>query len=348
LSGIVVITITAVLCGAEGFEVIEEFGNAKYEWFKTFLELPHGIPSHDTFERFFAALDPKEFRKAFLSWVTEVAQICEGQVIGIDGKTLRRSHDKSNNKSAIHMVSAWGSENRLVLGQVKTDEKSNEITAIPELLKVLELKGCIVTIDAMGCQKEIAAQIVDKVGDYIFGLKGNQGNLHKDVQLFFEDAKERDFKDIQYNYYETTDGEHGRIEVRRYWIVSDIDWLDGRELWKKLQVIGMVESERHIHNQVSRETRYYISSIEPDIRRFAGGVRGHWGVENSLHWTLDVTFREDESRIRKGHAPENMAVVRHICLNLLREEKTSQKSIRIKRLKSGWDNNYLLKVLSLS
>ena len=273
LIDIITISICAVICGADGYEAIEEFGNARYEWFETFLELPHGIPSHDTIGRVFSQLNPEEFERAFLKWIYEVREITCGQVIAIDGKTLRRSYDKNSDKAAIHMVSAWASENRLILGQIKTEEKSDEITAIPELLRLLELEGCIVTIDAMGTQKEIASQIITKGGDYILALKGNQKNLYEDVKLFFEDARQRDFKDIPVSYYEETDGGHGRVEVRRFWTVDDIEGLYGKENWRGLNIIGMTESERHTGDKISIETRYYISSIGNNAEKFGKAIR---------------------------------------------------------------------------
>lgn len=281
-----------------------------------------------------------------MSWIKEINQLTKGEVVAIDGKTLRRSHDKSNGKSAIHMVSAWASTNGIVLGQVKTDDKSNEITAIPELIKTLELEGCIVTIDAMGCQKKIAATIIDKNADYIFSLKGNQSNLHENIKLYFPEQVKEKFKGSSFDYYETIDGEHGRIEVRRYWTTSDIDWLQGKENWKNLKTICMVQRERDIAGKVEKETSYYISSIDSDAKKFGNAVRNHWGIENSLHWVLDVSFREDESRIRRGKAPENFAVLRHIALNLIKKETSLKKSIKSKRLRSGWDNDYLMKVLA--
>jgi len=345
LIDIITISICAVICGADGYEAIEEFGNARYEWLSSFLELPHGIPSHDTIGRVFSRLNPEEFEKAFLKRIYEIREITCGQVIAIDGKTLRRSYDKSSDKAAIRMVSAWASENRLILGQIKTEEKSDEITAIPELLSLLEIQGCIVTTDAMGCQKEIARNISDKEADYVPALKGNQGNLYEDVRLFFEDARQRDFKDIPLSYYEETDGGHGRVEVRRYWTIDDIGWLYGKEKWKGLNIIGMSESERHIGDKISIETRYYISGPENNAERFGKAIRGHRGIENSVHRTPDITFREDGSRIRKGYGAENIAVIRHIALNMLRNEKSSKKSIRLRRLRAGWDNAYLKKVL---
>jgi len=346
LIDIITIAICAVICNADSFEHIAEFGQAKYQWLKSLLELPHGIPSADTFERVFSRISPEEFKNCFVQWVQAISQLTRGEVVAIDGKTLRRSHDKSNAKSAIHMVSAWACANGLVLGQMKTEDKSNEITAIPELLKVLEIQGCIVTIDAMGCQKNICATIVEKEADYVLSLKGNQGNLHDDVRLFFQSQRKNDFKDTCFSYHETIDADHGKIEIRRYWTTSDIDWLQGKENWEKLKTICMVERERQFNNRTESETSYYIGSITGNAQQFAGAVRSHWAVENCLHWVLDVSFREDESRVRKGTAPENFTMLRHIALNMIKKETSLKKSIKSKRLRAGWDNGYLLKVLS--
>lgn len=346
LIDIITIAICGVICNADSFEHIVEFGRAKHEWLNRFLELRHGIPSPDTFERVFSIIDPKQFKHCFMQWIQAISDLTKGQVIAVDGKTLRRSHDKSNGKAAIHMVSAWACANGLVVGQIKTEDKSNEITAIPELLKMLEIKGCIVTIDAMGCQKAIAETIVEKKADYVFSLKGNHSHLHDDVQLFFQTQKENDFKDISHDYYESTDAEHGKIEIRRYWTTSDIDWLQSKENWIKLETICMVERERQFDHKTECETSYYIGSIADNAQQFAHAVRSHWAIENSLHWVLDVSFREDESRIRKDNAPENMAVLRHIALNMIKKETSLKKSIKSKRLRAGWDNDYLLKVLT--
>lgn len=343
LIDIVTIALCAVICGADAWEDIEEFGTTKKDWFEQFLELPHGIPGHDTFARVFASMDPREFQQAFLKWAEAVQEVTAKQIVAIDGKTLRRSHVKG--KSPLHLVSAWACQNKMILGQVKTGEKSNEITAIPELLKVLELEGCIVTIDAMGCQKEIVKTIIDKGADYVLGLKGNQGTLHDDVKLYFEDCRASGFKDSEYDYHETIDGDHGRIETRRYWTTSDIDWLTDTAQWQNLASLVMVERERAVNGDTSKETSYYVTSLKSDAARIARAVRGHWGIENSLHWVLDIAFREDESRIRKDNAPANFAVIRHMALNLLRKETSLRRGIKAKRLKAGWDMDYLKRIL---
>jgi predicted transposase YbfD/YdcC len=348
LNDILVIAICAVICGADDWVAIEQFGKAKKKWFRGFLCLPNGIPSHDTFGRIFAALDPNAFASCFTSWIQAVANITDGEIVAIDGKTLRRSFDRASGKGAIHMVSAWASANRLVLGQVKTDAKSNEITAIPKLLEVLSLRGCIVTIDAMGCQKEIARKIIDKDAQYVFGLKGNQGNLHADVEAYFKEALKHGFVDTPYDFLEQKDHGHGRDECRRLWCTNDLMWFDKRTEWKGLQSIAMVEEERTVAGTKSVERRYFISSLPGDDAKELGrAVRLHWGIENGLHWVLDVAFREDECRVRTGNAPENFATLRHIAVNLLKSEHTAKVGVKNKRLKAGWDENYLRMVLGI-
>ena len=345
---ILVIGICTVICGGDDYASMEAFGKAKEAWLRTFLELPNGIPSHDTFWRVFSALDPQQFQDCFLQWMTAISDISSGEIIALDGKQLRRSHDKSNGKAAIHMVSAWATSNGLVLGQVKVDEKSNEIKAIPELLRRLDLQGCLVTIDAMGCQVDIAELIVEKKGDYLFSLKGNQSNLHEDVSLLFDDLEASGFSAYVHDYHKTVDKDHGRIEVRHCWTISDpqlIQHLRGADRFANLQTLVRVRSERYLGDDHSVEERHYIGSATTQAAEALRATRIHWQVENSLHWVLDIAFREDESRLRKGNGPQNFAVLRHIALNALKQEKSTKLGVKNKRLKAGWDEAYLLKVL---
>jgi len=348
LLDILAIAICAVIAGADNWEDIEEFGKARLDWFRTFLELPNGIPSHDTFTRVFARLDPEPFQACFLGWMNAVAEVIGGQVIAIDGKVLRRSHDKGIGKAAIDMVSAWASANRLVLGQVKVDEKSNEITAIPQLLAVLEVSGCIVTIDAMGCQTEIAEKIIDREAEYVLSLKENQGHLYEDVQHLFADLEDSQYTAYPFDYVKTVNKDHGRIEIRECWTISDpevLRYLRGFANWKNLTTVSRIRAQRWIGEEKSSEDRYHIASIT-GAKRLLGAVRSHWGIENGLHWTLDLAFDEDRCRVRKDHGPENFALLRHIALNLLKQEKTCKRGIKGKRLLAAWNQDYLLKVLT--
>jgi len=340
LQDIFFITLCAVICGADNWVEIEEFGVSKEDWFTQQLGLINGIPSHDTLGAVFAAIDTERFGDCFSRWVADLASLTTGEVIAIDGKCLRRSLDKASQKAAIHMVSAWAQQNSLVLGQVKVDDKSNEITAIPKLLERLDIAGAVVTIDAMGCQKKIAEQIIRAGGDYVLSLKGNQGTLLDDVATFFESSLASPAMTA------SIDGEHGRIETRSVQACDDIKWLNERHEWIGLKSIIAVSVERECNRKVTEETRYFISSLgATDPKRLAQVVRAHWSIENNLHWSLDVAFDEDHNRTRKGHSAANLAVMRHIALNLIKNEKTSKVGVKVKRKKAGWDNTYLLRVI---
>lgn len=356
LIDILVIAICALLCAAETFNDMEDFGKAKQDWFKTFLRLRHGIPSHDTFNRVFAALDPKQFLDCFLRWTQSLRQAVAQEIVALDGKALRRALTKK--QSPKYVVSAWAESNHLVLGQWKVEEKSNEITAVPELLRVLELAGCIVTMDAMGCQKKIAQEIIQADADYVLALKGNQQTVHEEVKSFLDATVEekktqrpkgasipKEVATLQ--EWETVEKDHGRFEIRRYYQSSYLDWFADRQKWEGLQSVGLVESSRQIDGKTTVERRYYLSSLKLDVESFARAVRGHWGVENKLHWVMDVCFKEDQSRARTGYAAENLATLRRLALNLLQGEKTKKRGFRGKQLNASWDHTYLLRLLGM-
>lgn len=350
LLDIVVMAICATICGADGWEDIEVWALANETWLRTFLALPNGIPSHDTFRRIFLLLDPEQFRRCFLSWVRAISKLMQGQVIAMDGKKLRRSQDLGCGKKALSLVSAWATANGVVLGQRKVTAKSNEMKAIPELLKLLDVSGCIVTVDALNCQTKIAAQITAQNADYIFAVKENQSKLYAELKDLFEGCQAEKFKQVPHGYDRTVDKGHGRIEIRECWTLSDpefLEYVQQRQHWVGLQTVVMVCAERRLQGKRSRSVRYYISSLANDAKRILQSIRQHWSIENSLHWVLDIAFREDESRLRKGNGPENFAMVRHMALTLLKQEQSAKIGVKAKRLKAAWDRNYLLKVLSI-
>lgn len=344
LKEIVFLCLCGTISGANGWVEIEAFGNASLKFLRKYFPYKDGIPSHDTLGDLFAVIDPEEFKVCFISWTKTFQDNGKDEIVAVDGKTSRGSKDKKNGKNALHTVSAWAAKQRLVLGQQTVDSKSNEITAIPELLKLLDLKGTTVTIDAMGTQKKIVKTILAQNADYVLALKENQPSLHDDVELLFKEQIDSGFKDIKYDYYENTDGGHGRIEIRKYWITEDIDWLKQNHDWPGLVSIGMVESQRIIDDVTSTEIRLYVNSIEANAKRFADAVRGHWGVENPLHWRLDVIFSDDQCRIRKGNSPANYLIFKQMAMNLL-EKTPAKESMNCKRKIAGWNKKFLKSVL---
>ena len=350
LVDILVMAICAAICGADTWVEVELWAQANRKWLGTFLELPNGIPSHDTFGRVFALLDPKQFRRCFLSWIQAVNKLTQGQIVAIDGKKLRRSHDRRCGKKALIMVSAWATANGLVLGQLKVNAKSNEMKVIPELLQLLDLTGCIVTLDALNCQTKIATQIKAQNADYILAVKENQGKLYTDLKDLFAGCLAEHFTQVPHGYHRTVNKGHGRIEIRECWTLSEpefLDYLRPRRLWTGLQTVILVRAERWLNGKRTTALRYYISSLANDAKRLLESVRAHWGIENGLHWILDIGFREDESRMRKLNSPENFAMVRHVAHVLLKQEPTAKVGIKAKRLKAAWDRAYLLQVLSI-
>ncbi|MBI3232404.1 MAG: ISAs1 family transposase [Candidatus Doudnabacteria bacterium] len=347
LIDILIIGILAVICGIDDFVGMAEFGVDKQAWLQTFLKLPNGIPSHDTFGRVFARVKPNEFQRCFSNWVRSVADLTNGEVIAIDGKTARRSHNRPLGKSAIELVSAWAQGNRLTLGQVKVAAGSNEITAVPELLRLLQIKGCIVTVDAINTQKETVEEIRQQEADYVVALKGNHGKLHEAVAELCDAVEEDRTVNLPFDVHETVEKDHGRIETRRYLSIAAVDWLPGKEQWRDFQSVGMVVATREINGVMTKAVRYYLSSLAVCALTLAQAVRGHWSVENSCHWVLDVVFREDDCRVRTGHAAENLGLVRRLANSLLQQEKTAKIGVKNKRLKAARSTEYLLKVINV-
>jgi len=348
LLSIIAIALCAVICGADNWVAVARYGRYKEEWLRSWLPLDGGIPSHDTFGRVFAMLDPKEFRRCLASWM-EAVQEATGNQVCIDGKTIRGSRDSALGKKAIHMVRAWAAENRLVLGQVKVDEKSNEVKAIPELLELLDLKGCLVTIDAEGCQTKIAEEIVAKEADYVLAVKGNQEQLQDDLEDFFSVAESEGYRDVPHSYAHIKEKEHGRIETRECWATDDpscLACLDRRERWPGLRSIAMVRRRRRKTGEdatkESVETVFYISTLEADANKILEATRRHWSIENSLHWILDVAFDEDNCRVRTRNAAENLSTLRCFALGLIKQDTTVKAGVKIKRQSAGWSNDYLL------
>lgn len=349
LLDIIAIAVCATICGADNWVAIAAFGQSKEAWLRTFLTLPQGIPSHDTFRRVFAILDKEQFQECYMAWVQAIVELLPGQVIAIDGKTARGSREGCDVALATHTVTAWGTANGVALGQVTVMNKSNEITAIPELLYLLEVSGCLVTIDAMGCQKEIATQIVAQRGDYLLATKKNHPHLHEDISHLFDLGHATAFKNLTVGYASSESSGHGRRERRQCWTLSDQGWLTylrNRDAWPSMQTIAMVRCERTVDEETTVCDRYYISSMVHQPERILVASRDHWQIENQLHWCLDVAFDEDHSRVRWGNGQANLVVLRQMALLLLRREKSLKVGIKTKRLRAGWDNDYLLKVLN--
>ncbi len=348
LIDIILIAVCAVLCGAESWSEVEEFGQAKETWLRQYLELPAGIPSHDTFSRVFRLIDAAEFQRRFMVWVEQTFRVERGQVIAVDGKTARGSKDSFRDQDAIHLVSAWASQSSILLGQRQVDQKSNEITAVPELLKLLFIKGCIVTVDALNCQKDTARTVIDREADYVFALKANHPQLYQDVIDWFAWARQQAFRDVRHDFHQTVNKGHGRLEIRRCWAIHDplaLEAMGHYDGWAGLRTVVMVERERHCADHSQTETVYYLSSLLPDAKRILAATRAHWAVENTFHWTMDVVFGEDASRVRLDEAPENFAVIRHVALNLLKQHP-AKLSLKRKRFRAALDDAFLLELLT--
>jgi predicted transposase YbfD/YdcC len=344
LLDILLISLCASLCGAQSFTDIALFGRCQQEWFKTWLALPHGIPSHDTFNRVFGLIHPAHFRDVFVTWTQSLRHTVAGEVVAVDGKALRGS--AAHDHGPVHLVNVWASANRLILGQWKVADHSNEITALPELLRALELAGCTVTVDALNCQKNVAQEISEADAEYVLALKANHGTLHAEVKEFLDDAIARGWRDVPHQFHQTLEKAHGRIETRRYWITEAIDWLADKPQWEKLRCVAVVEATREVRGQVSTQRRYYLTSLPADAARLAGAVRGHWEVENCVHWVLDVQLSEDACVLRQTHAVQNLATLRVLTLNILRRDQTHKVGVRAKQKAAGWSSPYLLHLLN--
>jgi len=344
LDEVLLLCLLAVLAGAETFVDIARFGSKKLAFLRRFRPFREGTPSHDHLGDIFATLDAEHFQRCFVGWVSSLTGVA-ADVIAIDGKTLRRSHHKKGGKAAIHMVSAFAARQRLVLGQVKVAEKANEIVAIPKLLEMMDIEGAIITIDAMGCQRAIAQKIVDQKADYVLALKGNQGSLREDVELFVAEQKANDFKNTTISRDETVDGDHGRIETRTTTVIHDVAWLQERLKWPDLKAVVIVDSIREIGDKIEQETRFYITSLVLLANQLGPIVRSHWAVENSLHWVMDMVFRDDECRVRTEHAPANFTTIKHMALNLIRNAP-GKDSLRLRRKVAAWDDDFLASIIT--
>ncbi|MFZ0564862.1 MAG: ISAs1 family transposase [Chlamydiales bacterium] len=347
LFDLITVAILAILCGADDWVEVNLWATANIEWLNQFDICLNGVPSHDTLSRFFRYLDPKAFEKCFISWTQRIAKAVGG-VIALDGKILCNSSDAANGTKAIHIVSAFSAENDIVLGQLATEAKSNEITAFPLLIEMLDLKGATVTIDAAGCQKDIAKAIREKGGDYVLALKGNQGKLHDEVENFFNQAIAVELEDSGCDYYKNEEYSRGRREQREVWTIDDIEWLPQKGKWKDLESLVCLKSTRTQKGNCTIEMRYYISSLSSDACKLAHAIRSHWGIENKLHWQLDVSYREDGCKICKDHGAENFSVIRRATLNILKGDKKTKAGIKNKRSKAGWDRRYMLELLGVN